>query len=69
MSANQVAQNEQPPRHYIEDNEAHFAFKAKWKELPGNRYTPEEIRNSDALKCADNWRRAETDDVILWPCP
>lgn len=51
------------------ENEAHFAFKAKWKALPGNRYTPEELFPSGDAGTPDIWPRAATEDVDLWPCP
>ena len=65
MSEDQRAKQEPPPPHYIEDNAAHFALKAKWKDIPGNRYTPDEIRNSDARERIDR-KRAETDKGH-WP--
>ena len=56
-------------RHSPGENEAHFAFKAKWKALPGNRYTPEELFPSGDAGTPDIWPRAATEDVDLWPCP
>ena len=57
------------PRHYIADNDAHFAFKSEWKKILGNRYTAEEIHQSDTLCTEDLWKRAEAEPEFLWPCP
>ena len=59
----QPEQTEQPRRHYIADNEAHFAFKNEWKKIPGNRFTAEE------LTFAGDWQFEEPQDVVHWPCP
>ena len=44
-----IRYNEPPPRPEAEvERAAAFARKQKWKEQPGNRYTPDELRGMSA---------------------
>jgi hypothetical protein len=47
-------------------NERHFAMKEAWKNQPGNRYTPEQLREPGQL---GDWKWAGPKEVFIWPCP
>jgi hypothetical protein len=66
MEAGEPTQESNPQGGESDANARHFAMKEAWKNQPGNRYTPEQLREPGQL---GDWKWAGPKEVFIWPCP